>query len=372
MQWKTQEMTRRLLDEMYQPTPEGICGNEDVGQMSAWYVLTALGLYDVAPGDGQFTLTTPIFEKAVIKVSPDTTLTILANNPVRNRYIEKVELNGKTIDSNFIDFAEIKKGGVLQFTLTDKPVKTRGTDITASAPYSMTSGKRVSTPFVREDIFMFADSIEVSMGCATPGAVIYYTLDGSEPTVNSERYTAPFYISGTCPVKAVATLDGFENSPIMDMTATEITYESASNVSSTKDGVRYTYYEGLCEKTADITAGTKIKEGVLAEPGIGEAQQEDHFAFIFEGYINVPSKGVYTFRTTTDDGSVLYIDNKLVVNNDGGHAAVSAQGSIGLEAGLHPFRLLYFEDYEGEEFGWDWKVPGTDAFAPIPVSVLKF
>lgn len=372
MPWKTQEMTRRLLDEMYQPNPEGICGNEDAGQMSAWYVLTSLGLYDVAPGSGQFTLTTPAFEKAVVKVSPDTTLTIVANNPARNRYIEKVELNGKIIDSNFVDYADLKKGGVLQFTLTDKPVVTRGTDIATSAPYSMTSGKRVSTPYVREDIFMFNDSIMVSMGCATPDATIYYTIDGSTPTVKSAQYTAPIVIKETCPVKAVAVLEGYENSPVMEMTATKTTYEPATKATATKDGVRYTYYEGLCEKTADIPKGKKVKEGTLPEPGISEAQQADHFAFIFEGYINVPAKGVYTFRTTTDDGSVLYIDGKLVVNNDGGHAAVSAQGVIGLEAGLHPFRLLYFEDYEGEEFGWDWKVPGSDTFAPIPVSALKF
>ena len=369
--WKTQEMTRRLLDEMYQPTPEGICGNEDVGQMSAWYVLTALGLYDVAPGDGQFALTTPLFDKAVVKVSPDTTLTIIANNPAKNIYIEKVELNGKEIETNFIDFAELKKGGVLNFTLTDKPVKTRGTDIATTAPYSMTGVKRVSTPFVKEDIYMFPDSIMVSMGCATPGATVYYTLDGTVPTVESNKYESPVLITESCPVKAIAVKDGLENSPVMEMNATKITFEPAVKVASIQDGVHYTYFEGLCEKTADITRGTKIKEGTLAEPGIKEARQEDHFAFIFDGYIDVPAKGVYTFRTTTDDGSVLYIDNKLVVNNDGGHAAVAAQGSIGLEPGLHPFRLLYFEDYEGEEFGWDWKIPGSDNFTAIPVSVLK-
>ena len=66
--WKTQEWTRRLLDEMYQPTPEGIIGNEDCGQMSAWYILSSLGFYSVCPGSNQFILTTPLFEKENMKM----------------------------------------------------------------------------------------------------------------------------------------------------------------------------------------------------------------------------------------------------------------------------------------------------------------
>ncbi len=372
MPWKTQEMTRRLLDEMYQPTPEGICGNEDVGQMSAWYVLTSLGLYDVAPGDGQFSLTTPLFEKAVIKVSPDTTLTIIANNPARNRYIEKVELNGNPVETNYINYEDLKKGGELKFTLTDKPVKTRGNDIAATAPYSMTKTEKVSMPFVPQDIYMFADSVTITLGSTTPDAVIYYTLDGSEPSTSSAKFENPVTVTESCPVMAIAVKDGMENSPVMVMTATKTTFEPARKVENVRDGVSYAYYEGLCEKTADITKGKKIKEGAIAHPAIDLAQQEDHFAFIFKGYIDAPVRGVYTFRTTTDDGSVLYIDGKLVVNNDGGHAPTAAQGMIGLDAGFHTFELLYFEDYEGQDFDWDWKLPGADKFTAIPDSALKY
>lgn len=98
--WKTQEMTRHLLDEMYQPTPGGISGNEDCGQMSAWYILSGLGIYSVCPGINEFALTTPLFEKAVLKLANGKRLTLLANDPKKNIYIHKVELNGKQIDLN--------------------------------------------------------------------------------------------------------------------------------------------------------------------------------------------------------------------------------------------------------------------------------
>ena len=115
--WKTQEMTRHLLDEMYQPTPGGISGNEDCGQMSAWYILSGLGIYSVCPGSNEFALTTPLFEKAVLKLANGKRLTLLANDPKKNIYIHKVELNGKQIDTNFITYAQLMEGGELRFTL---------------------------------------------------------------------------------------------------------------------------------------------------------------------------------------------------------------------------------------------------------------
>ena len=149
--WKTQEMTRHLLDEMYQPTPGGISGNEDCGQMSAWYILSGLGIYSVCPGSNEFALTTPLFEKAVLKLANGKRLTLLANDPKKNIYIHKVELNGKQIDTNFITYAQLMEGGELRFTLSDKPDKSRGISEEAS-PYSYTKEKVVSIPYVDRDL----------------------------------------------------------------------------------------------------------------------------------------------------------------------------------------------------------------------------
>ena len=143
MPWKTQEWTRRLLDEMYQPTPEGLCGNEDCGQMSAWYVMTSLGLYPITPGSNEFAITTPLFEKAAISLPGGKSLVISSNDPAKNKYIGKVTLNGKEIESNFISYSDLMEGGELVFSLTDKPVTTRGTGENA-APYSLSNTNAVS------------------------------------------------------------------------------------------------------------------------------------------------------------------------------------------------------------------------------------
>lgn len=137
--WKTQELTRRLLDEMYSPTPEGIIGNEDCGQMSAWYILTSLGIYPVAPGSNEFALTTPLFEKATIKLTNGKLLEVKSNTTQKNIYIDKVVLNGEEINENFITYNQIMEGGLLEFHLSSTPNTERGTD-KSTYPHSMTEG----------------------------------------------------------------------------------------------------------------------------------------------------------------------------------------------------------------------------------------
>ena len=121
---------------------------------------------------------------------------------------------------------------------------------------------------------------------------------------------------------------------------------------------------------ADIENSPLLESGVMPEPSIKGAKQEDHFGYIFSGLINVPEDGVYTFQTRSDDGSVLYINDEPVVDNDGSHAAIPATGMVALKKGFHPYKLYYFEDYEGEHLSWAWKLPSADKLAPIPASVL--
>ncbi len=135
--WKTQELTRELLDVMYTSAPDGIIGNEDCGQMSAWYVMSALGFYPVCPGIDQFVLTTPLFPYAEINLPDGGRLIIRADGADSSRYIRSVTLNGETLDRLYITYDQIMAGGELVFELSSKPV----TDCNATAPYSMTSGK---------------------------------------------------------------------------------------------------------------------------------------------------------------------------------------------------------------------------------------
>ena len=369
--WKTQAMTRRLLDEMYAPTPEGIVGNEDCGQMSAWYILSSLGLYAVCPGSNEFTFTTPLFEKATLQLANGKTLTITANHPEKNLYIDKVELNGKEIETNFVTYEQLMGGGELHFSLTDQPNRKRGVTADA-APYSFTKEAVVSIPYVDKDLNLFMDSVTVNLATATAGATVHYTLDGSEPTQQSPVFNAPLVLKNTTQINAKAFKDGFQPSNTLSIQATKAVLNRGKIIldHQPKNGTTYKYYEGHFQKVADMQQKHFVEKGIVSEPSLDKARQEDHYGFEFSGLIDVPEDGVYTFQTRSDDGSVLYIDQTLVVDNDGSHAAIPATGSIALKKGWHSYRLLYIEDYEGQHLSWAWKLPSGEKLEPIPASRL--
>lgn len=367
--WKTQEMTRRLLREMYAPAPEGIIGNEDCGQMSAWYILSSLGFYSVCPGSNEFALTTPLFEKAVVRLTNGKTLTIFANNPQKNVYVGKVELNGKEIEGNFITYNQLMEGGELRFTLSEKPDMNRGVAVEA-APYSYTKEDVVSIPYVDKDLNLFMDKITVALATATAGAEIRYTLDGSEPMRQSLLYEKPLELENTTLIKAKGFKEGFCASKTLVIRATKAELKRSLAVKPVKRGVSYKYFEGNYRKVVDIEKTPLLDKGIMPEPSIKNAGRKDHFGYVFSGLMEVPEDGIYTFMTRSDDGSVLYIGNELVVNNDGSHAAIPATGSIALQRGFHPYTLYYFEDYEGEHLSWAWKLPSAQELTPIPEEAL--
>ena len=116
--WKTQMYVDSIIYNFYSPTPEGIIGNEDCGQMSAWYVLSALGLYQVCPGKPVYTFGRPIVDKAVLRVRGGFFTIDVKNNSRRNKYIKEVRFNGKKLNTLFISYDKIRKGGVLEFVMT--------------------------------------------------------------------------------------------------------------------------------------------------------------------------------------------------------------------------------------------------------------
>jgi predicted alpha-1,2-mannosidase len=119
---KTAERVREILTTMYSDTPEGLSGNEDVGQMSAWYVLSSLGFYQVEPAGGKYVLGSPLVDKAVIKVGNGKTFTITAkNNSADNKYVQSVVLNGASYSDFYLNFRDIAQGGTLEFRMGEAP-----------------------------------------------------------------------------------------------------------------------------------------------------------------------------------------------------------------------------------------------------------
>lgn len=125
--WKAQYYARVIMDKLYNATENGYPGDEDQGQTSSWYVLSALGFYSVCPGTDQYVLGSPVFKKTTITLEDGRKLIINADsNSKENLYIQSATLHGKTYNHHWITYKDIVDGGVLQFTMGNKPALTRG------------------------------------------------------------------------------------------------------------------------------------------------------------------------------------------------------------------------------------------------------
>ena len=122
--WKTQELIDQVLKEQYRNAPDGLSGNEDCGQMSAWYILNAMGFYQVCPGKPVYSIGRPIFDQAVIHLPNEETFKIITkNNSSENKYIESATLNGKSLNEPFFHHKDIVSGGTLEIVMTNKPTQ---------------------------------------------------------------------------------------------------------------------------------------------------------------------------------------------------------------------------------------------------------
>lgn len=121
---KAAPLLRKMLNEMYLDQPDGLSGNEDVGQMSAWYILSSVGLYQVDPVGGRFVIGSPLFDKVTVNVGGGKTFTVVAkNNSDKNIYVQSARLNGKTLKNSYVDFNDIRHGGTLELVMGPKPSK---------------------------------------------------------------------------------------------------------------------------------------------------------------------------------------------------------------------------------------------------------
>ncbi len=125
--WKTQERIHQIVNTMYLNKPDGLCGNDDCGQMSAWYIFSSLGFYPVTPGSGWYAIGSPSVGQGVMSLPGGKTLTIQANHlSDKNIYVKSVWLNGKALDTSFISHRELSEGGELRFEMSDRPNKKWG------------------------------------------------------------------------------------------------------------------------------------------------------------------------------------------------------------------------------------------------------
>ncbi|CCQ10613.1 Alpha-1,2-mannosidase [Pseudoalteromonas luteoviolacea B = ATCC 29581] len=139
--WRTQERIRQIMDTLSSDKPDGLAGNDDVGQMSAWYLFSAMGFYPVAPGDLSYAIGAPQVKKASVQLANGKQFTILAPSlSNQNKYIGAVKLNGKSLLRSYITHEDIMQGGVIEFSMTDRPNKQWG-NAPKNRPISLSQGE---------------------------------------------------------------------------------------------------------------------------------------------------------------------------------------------------------------------------------------
>ena len=204
---KTQEKVYQILTELYKNDPDGVSGNEDCGQMSAWYVLSSLGFYPVTPGANQYIIGSPLFKKATLNLENKKQFTIQTENSSDSAiYIEKAFLNDIELNRTFITHNEIIAGGILTFYMTDAPTNW-GTQEGQEPKTEIKEHLIIPTPFIAKGEIAFKNDTQVSLANSIKETTIYYSIDAEE----FKTYENPINITTESQLKTYAALNGINS-----------------------------------------------------------------------------------------------------------------------------------------------------------------
>jgi len=194
--------------------------------------------------------------------------------------------------------------------------------------------------------------------------VIRYTINGDEPDEHSPIYSEPLRISSDAIIKARVFRDGFKPS----------SYQTGSLAffDPDRNGLEYHYYEGKWERIPDFFSLESVREGIIYEPGLDMIPfKADRFGLVLQGMIEIPDAALYTFYLSSNDGSKLFIDGELIIDNDGLHGAIEKQGQVKLSRGKHALWITYFQAGGGYHLKAYISGPDSEKVS-IPPSMLFF
>ena len=201
--WKTQLRVRQIMDQFYKAAPDGLIGNEDCGQMSAWFVFSAAGFYPVTPGSTIYAIGSPLFPEVRFKLENGKSFVVKARGASdRNVYIQSATLNGKRYAKSYLEHGDVMAGGELVFDMGAQPNRSWGVGL---EPVAKIAGSEIVTvPVVRAPSRVFKGQLRVELQDLGRANSLYYTTDGSEPSAQSTRFLKPFVIDRDTTVKAIA------------------------------------------------------------------------------------------------------------------------------------------------------------------------
>jgi predicted alpha-1,2-mannosidase len=214
--WRTQELVHRICKAFYTNAPDGLIGNEDCGQMSAWYVLSAMGFYPVTPGSGVYAMGTPLLDEVTISLENGRTFTIKANGRTdKNFYVQAATLNGKTYPATWLSHDDIAKGGALVLKMGSTPniqrgmtKKDRPVSVIPDVPF-------VQVPALKTATNKFKTTHIVAFVPSAAGTAVYYRVrGGADSAATFTAYTMPFTVSNTCQVDFYAERAGLRSGTV--------------------------------------------------------------------------------------------------------------------------------------------------------------
>ncbi len=213
-------------------------------------------------------------------------------------------------------------------------------------------------PVITAPYGFFIDSLDVSARSSRARVEIRYTLDGTVPTERSPRVDGPIRIGESATVSArcfrgITAVSG----------ASRARFRKVSPLAArvgipVVPGVKYSYYEGIWDSMPQFSSLVPVTEGACAQLDLRVASRPEFFAVQYSACVRIPREGIYTFTVTSDDGSRLLVDDSLVADNDGLHAAQERSGVVALAGGLHAVTIEYFQKTGGKELRLFLEGPG--------------
>ncbi len=309
--WRTQEIVHKICTEFYPNQPDGLIGNEDCGQMSAWLVLSAMGFYPVTPGSDDYALGTPLFEEIKIRLENGKQFLIKTENYNKdNIYIKAAKLNGKILPCSFIRHADLANGGELLFTMSGQPDHKRGTT-EKDMPHTRVEDKGfTAVPFFDMESNKFKNTVLIALRHIDPVAEIFFDIAGDGRAGNTfSRYTKPFFLSRTDTIWVYAIKNGVR-SPLVFRKFYKIPSDKSITV--------------LSEVHPMYTAGGKeaLIDGIMGTENWKTGDWQSYYARDFEAIIDLQSVrpvqyvGVHVLQ---DIGPWILYPKELIVevSNDG-------------------------------------------------------
>ncbi|WP_208505746.1 alpha-L-fucosidase [Roseivirga sp. E12] len=214
----------------------------------------------------------------------------------------------------------------------------------------------------------FVDEISVELR-HDKDLTIRYTLDGSLPTLESPAYSEKLSIDRSVTINARLFENSLALSGVSGQQLTKVEMQKSSSPRNLKQGLAYRYYEGDWNQLPNFKTLKTKKQGTLPDFDFSPRIEDEHFGFEYNGYINIPENGAYRFYTSSDDGSQLFINDQLVVDNDGLHGMVEENGLTALSKGYHKIRVTFFEKSGGDGLIVSWKGPNIPK-NEVPSEVL--